>query len=102
MADLFDRIFVQDDSYKKIPVHTFHGVMVDMIEGGYTRAEVINDLELDAEATADLDALIAKVQSVSQLEQKHRFANLFHAVGIMAETGLKYTTKSSFRIRLGL
>jgi len=102
MADLFDRIFVRDVSYEKIAVHTFHAVLVDLIEGGSTRIQVIDGLSLDAEAVVQFDVLIAKIQSVGTLAQMHRFANEFHAVGLLAEIGLKYTTKSAFKTRLGL
>jgi len=101
MADLFERIFVGDASYEKIGVHTFHAVLVDLIEGGSTRAQVISGLNLDAEAEAQFDVLIAKIQSVGSLAEKHRFANEFHAVGMIAEVGLKYTTKIAFKTRLG-
>lgn len=97
--DLFDRLFGDVD---KIHVHAFKAAIIDYIAGYTTRAQIITAWSLDTEATTDLDVLLTAVDALSTLVEKLRLAAELDAVMILAEDGLKYTTKSAFRTRLGL
>ena len=98
--DLFDRLFNDDDT--KIAVHTLFSALVDYAEGGTTRTQIINGLSLSTAAITDLDVLLLSIDSESGVVNKIRWATNFHAVGLVAEDGLKYTDKASFKTRLGL
>lgn len=102
MADLFDRLFVTEGS-DKIPVHTFHAALVDYADGqATTKAQIITALALDASAQTDLTALCNAIDAAANLNAKLVFSARFHAVALLAERGLKYTTKAAFKTRMGL
>ena len=98
MTDLFDRIFTEDDN---IAIHSFRAALGDYAAGFTTRAEIVNYWSLDSEAQVDLDVLLGKIDSSSNL-QKAGFLLALHDVMMIAEEGAKYTTKAAFKTRLGL
>ncbi len=98
--DLFDRLF--NDNENKIAVHTLYAALIDYAEGESTRSQIISGLVLEAAAVTDLDVLLAAIDGEAGVVNKIRWAESFHAVGLIAEIGLKYTDKASFRTRLGL
>jgi len=102
MADLFDQLFVRSNAYEKIGVHTIHAALVDYAEGESTRTQIKNGLNMETDAQTDFDALCDAIDGETGIVNKHRWATNFHAVGLIAETELKYTTKSAFKTRLGL
>ena len=99
MTDLYDRLFVQDDS---IAVHYFSAAIVDYMTGNTTRNQIIGAWALDAEATTDLDVLLDALNALTGLAEKLRFVAEMDAVNLLAESKLKYTTKASYATRLGL
>lgn len=99
MADLFDRIF--DDDETKIAIHSFRAALGDYSTGDTTRTEIVNYWTLDSEAQIDLDVLLAAIDSKTDL-QKAQFLLELHDVLMIAEEGAKYTTKATFKVRLGL
>lgn len=99
MANLYQRIFVPSDDYEKIPVHGFYSAISDAAGGYSTKAEIVVMFDLDAQASANLDALIAKYQASTE---KDRWLHEFHAIMMMSEAGLKYITQATFLARLGL
>lgn len=101
MTDLYDRLFPTDNS-ENISVHAFHAAIVDYMAGETVRSQIISTWSLDAEATADLDILLAAVDALNKIEDKLKFIGGMDAVNILAAEGLKYTTKSSYRTRLNL
>lgn len=100
MADLFDRIFGDIPGGETIAVHTWEAAIVDYMAGQTTRAQIIAGFNLDAEATADLDFVLSEVDSLGTVLDKIRFIMEMDAVNILAETELKYNTKSAYRARL--
>jgi hypothetical protein len=101
MADLFDRLFPTEPGVHNIPVHYFRAALGDYATGNTTRAEIITHWELDADAQTDLNALCDAIDAKTALG-KAAFLLELHDVMMIAEAGAKYTTKSSFRTRLGL
>jgi len=101
MADLFDRLFPADET-ENIPVHGFHAAIADYVAGETTRSQIVTVWELDTEAQADLDILLMAADGLINLDAKLRFVLELGAVMTLAELGLKYTSKSDFRTRLGL
>ena len=102
MADLYDRLFVSDPAYGKITIHYFRAALGDYADGqNTTRQQIIDYWTLDAEATADLDVLLAEIDAGTAL-QKAAFLLRLHDVMMIAEAGAKYQTKAAFRARLGL
>jgi hypothetical protein len=102
MTDLFDRLYPVEGPVSNIPVHGFHAAISDYMVGETTRAQIIAVWSLDAEATADLDVLLATVDALTGIENKLRFVTELDAVMNLAELGLRYHTKSAFATRLGL
>jgi len=102
MADLFDRLFPATAETENIPVHYFFAAMIDYMAGETTRAQIIGAWDMDADAQADLNTLCDHIDGLNKIEDKLRFAEELHAVMMLTEGELKYTTKSAFATRLGL
>ena len=103
MADLFERLFPDFESgIENIPVHAFTAAITDYIAGETTEAQIVSAWNLDSEAQADLTTLIAAIDGIQKKADKVVFALEFDGVCLLAEAGLKYTTKSAFANRLGL
>jgi hypothetical protein len=102
MADLFERLFPSDPEVENIPVHGMHAAIVDYMAGETTEAQIIAVWSLDSEAQTDLSAWLATVDGLSGLDQKLRYVAESDAVMKLCELGLKYTTKSAFKTRLGI
>jgi len=102
MADLFDRLFPADSSVKNIAVHYFFSALVDYATGNTTRTQIVAHWSLDIDAEADLDTLCDAIDALSTATEKSVFGTSLHAVMMLAEGGIKYTTKSAFKARLGL
>lgn len=108
--DLYDRLFLRnpipatnpDHLVFTIGGHLMDAVLVEYAEGETTRTQIINGLELGTEATVDLDVLLAGIDAAVGAFEKVRFAINFAAAHSLAESGLKYTDKASFKTRLGL
>jgi hypothetical protein len=102
MADLFDRLFSDDPEIGNIAVHSFHAAVVDYGAGETTRQQIIDYWDLDTEAQSDLSTLCDVIDALSGKVEKLTFGTELHAVCLMVEQGAKYTTKTTFRTRLGL
>lgn len=102
MADLFDRLFPDDPNVENIAVHYFFSALVDYAAAETTRAQIIAYWLLDAEAQTDLNVLCDAIDVLPTLTQKMAFGTELHAVLMFAEAGAKYTTKETFKTRLGL
>lgn len=100
MADLFDRLFPAEGG--NIPIHGFHAAIADYVAGETTRTQIVAAWALDIEAQADLDILLAAVDALVGLDAKLRFVLELDATMTLAELGLKYADKASFKTRLGL
>ena len=108
--DLFDRGFAAnpfDSTHPDYPSfriggHMMDAVLVDYAEGASSRAQIITALELGTEAITDLDVILAEIDAAGTVVGKLRFAANFGAVVVIAQAGLRYTTKSEFKTRLGL
>ena len=98
MADLYDRLFVEDDN---IAVHSFRAAVGDYAAGHTTRAQIVGYWSLDTEAQTDLDVLLAEIDAGTNL-QKALFLLQLHDVLMITEEGAKYQTKAEFVARLGL
>lgn len=102
MADLFDRLFPPSIDDENIAIHAFAAAIIDYMAGQTTRAQIIAYWTLDTEAQADLNTLCNAIDALGTKADKIQFALEFDAVMLMAAHGAKYTTKSSFKTRLGL
>ena len=100
--DLFERLFPTDTETGNIAVHAFMAAITDYIAGETTRAQITAAWSLDAEAQVDLTALYNHIDGLSTKADKVVFALEFDAVMLLAAHGLKYTTKSVFKTRLGI
>lgn len=102
MADLFDRMFPADPSYElKIPVEFFGSAINDYAMGYTTRPQIINFFNLDAEAQADL-AVLCDAIDLKNPNERVIFCFDLLCVCRIVESGARYTTKATFRDRLGL
>lgn len=101
MTDLYDRMFNPVSGVENIAVHYFRAAMGDYTRGYTTRAEIISYWQLDAEATSDLDVLLARIDSANNLG-KAVFLLELHDVLMITEAGAKYQTKAEFKTRMGL
>lgn len=101
MADLFERLFPEDPDGERIAVHYFFAALVDYGAGHTTRQQIINWWSLDTEAQADLNVLCDQIDALTPTG-KMVWGTELHAVLMFAEAGAKYTTKQTFRDRLGL
>lgn len=99
MATLYERLFVDDDSYDAIATHYFYAALVDMAAGETTKAQIINAFDLDTTAQDQLDLLIAAYVSATD---KRAWLDELHAVMMLAGAGLKYNSPSAFATRMGL
>lgn len=100
MADLFDRMFGEDND---IAVHYFRGALGDYSGGGTSRAEIITMFSLDLSAELQLDSILNEIDSLPPGGPKKSLYLLeLHDVFLLAEAGLKYNTLAEFEIRLGL
>ena len=99
MATLYDRLFVISSDYDKIAVHYFFSALVDLAAGETTKAQIVTGFGLDAEAENQLDTLITAYQNATD---KNRWLAELHAVMLLAEGGLRYTTPGDFATRMGL
>ncbi len=100
MADLFDRLYPEEG--ENIAVHYFFAALVDYAAGQTTRQQIVDYWDLDAEAQADLDTLCDHIDGLGSATAKMAFGVELHAVLMFAEAGAKYTTKATFKARLGL
>lgn len=101
MTDLFDRLFPMGNE-ANIPGHYFRASVGDYVSGNTTRQEIINYWSLDSEAQADLNVLLDAVDGIGGSAGKARFLLELHDVLMISEAGAKYTTKASFKTRMGL
>jgi len=102
MADLFDRLFPTSDLEDNIPAHYFWAAIADYVAGQTTRNQIVAAWSLDTEAQADLDALLAAVDTAIGAANKAGFASELHGIMMLAEAGLKYNTKADFSNRLNI
>lgn len=102
MTDLFDRLYPPTIGTDNIAGHRFFAAMTDYAAGFTTRQEMINFWSLDAEAQVDLNALCDDLDAQSTVSGKMRWLQELHAVMMIAESGIKYATKSEFRTRIGI
>lgn len=102
MADLFERLFPEENEVENIAIHAFMAAITDYIAGETTRAQIIGAWSMDSEAQADLTALCDHIDGLSTKADKVVFALEFDAVMLLAAHKLKYTTKSDFKTRLGI
>ena len=99
MATLYDRLFTPSADYDKIPCHILYSALVDLATGDSTKAQLIAAFSLDASAEAQLDLLVTAYLASSN---KNQWLQELHAVMMLSEWGLKYTTPTSFATRMGL
>ena len=102
MADLFDRLFPSGETEPNIPVHAFMAAVTDYVAGYTTRNQIIGVWTLDAEAQADLNKFCDALDALGTKLNKIAFALELDAVMLLAEAGMKYTTKADFKTRLNL
>lgn len=101
-ADLFERIFPSDfEDQGKIAVHYFYAALADYATGNTTKNQIMQAWALDTEAEADLDVILGKLDSLTG-DAKLQYILELHAVMMIAESGLKYDTKASFKTRMDL
>lgn len=105
MADLFDRftadaLLDETPSEKRIPGHTWPAVMNEYRQGEATRQQIINFFDLDSEAQTDLNALCDHMDAMNAM-QKASFIFDLEYVLILMDQGMRYTTKSELKTRLG-
>lgn len=90
----------------KIHVHAFFAAQSEVIAGRVTVAQVKSFLNMDAEAQAEYDALVATAptgSTATALANKGLFINGIHAVFILAEEGVPgYDTPANVRSKLGI
>ena len=101
MLDLFDRLYPGGEGKSSIGVHYFRAALGDYAKGFTTRNKIVNAFNLDTEAQTDLDKLLAKIDSEGALG-KVAFLLELHDVMMIAESGLRYSTKTAFKTRMGL
>lgn len=102
MADLFDRLFPTSPTNDKIAVHYFRAAISDYVAGYTTQNQIITAFGLDTDAQADLTVLCNAVDALTTVTEKMRWLIELHDVMMIAESGLKYSTKSAFKTRMGL
>jgi hypothetical protein len=98
--DLYDMLFGSYDG--TISVHAFKAAMVEYLAGEVTATQIVTAFLMDGLASADLYALLAKMDALSTRLDKIQFIIELDSVCILAEQGLRYTTKSAFATRLGI
>jgi hypothetical protein len=95
VADLFDRLNVDDAT--KIPIHAFHAAIADyLFAGGMSKADIVSAFNLDAQASANLDTIIAKIDAQATAQNKLRVMESFIALLMLMEHGTRYTDRASF------
>ncbi|MBU2180891.1 MAG: hypothetical protein KJ930_15800 [Gammaproteobacteria bacterium] len=102
MADLFERLFPGGEIEPNIPVHAFTAAITDYVAGHTTRNQIIGVWSLDAEAQADMNKFCDAIDLLGTKINKIAFALELDAVMLLAEAGMKYTTKADFKTRLNL
>lgn len=100
MADLYDRLFLDDET--GIATHAFTGALVDYVTGNSTRGQIIAFFAMDSEAQVDFNTVCDAFDGMATTLDKVVYLTEFEAVMNVAKAGAKYTTKSAFRTRLGL
>ena len=90
----------------KIPVHDFFAAGHELVMGRLSAAQIKSNLNMDAAAQAEFDALIALAPSGSTAlatAQKAQYVESIHSVFILAEGGYPgYNTPAAVRGKLGL
>jgi hypothetical protein len=98
MADLFDRFTAEDGT--RIPIHAFHAALADYLQGsGLSKAAIVTVFVLDAQASANLDVVIAKIDGTTGVQNKLRVMGSIEALLVLMEHGIAYTTRASFVAR---
>lgn len=87
-------------SGQKIPVHQFMACVQEMARGEMTRAEVISVWNMDTADIADLDTLIARFQTKTVNLDKFAFAHAVHDIFLLAESGVRYLTRTDIVARI--
>ena len=102
MADLFNRLFPENDEDPNISGHLFEAVLIEYMTGHVTKAQMIAYWGFDTTVQADLTVLLNKCDALTGAIDKLVFLKELSAVITMASQGLLYNTKSAFATRLGL
>lgn len=98
MADLYDRMNATDNT--KISVHALHAALADYLQGsGLTKAQIVTLFAMDAQASANLDTVIAKIDNTTGVQNKLRVMGSIEALLLLMEHGLAYTDRTSFVAR---
>lgn len=102
MTDLYDRLFPQFPEADKVAVRPFCAMLSEYVEGHASRQSIVDYPTLQGKEVDDLDAILARLDALRTKADKERWIAAFEAVAILAETGVRYTDKQSFALRLGL
>lgn len=90
----------------KIRVHPFYAANHEVIEGHLSTAQVKSNLQMDAAAAAEYDALAALAPTgtnATALALKSLYVSRLHAVFVLAEEGVPgYDTPQAVRTKLGI
>ena len=95
---LFDRLIATDGT--KVPVRQFMAAMQELARGQMTKAEIVAAFALDAADVVELDQVIARYQTKTAALDKFAFAHALHDILMLAEAGLRYTTRAEVAARI--
>ena len=96
---LFARLVGSEEP--KLPVHQFMAALSELARGQMTRAEIVTAFDLTVAEDADLGLVIQRAQQELTVTARLLWLHELEQVLILAEGGLRYTTASSARLRLG-
>lgn len=101
MAELVERLIGIGitDTFTKIPVHQFMAALSEIGYGYATRAQVVAAFNITSVQESDLDWFINKLSPMNQLSRMACLEEV-HNVMMLAESGLKYTDRTSFVNRI--
>lgn len=95
-----------DPTRDRIKVHLFFAAQSEIVRGAITVAQVKSYLQMNVEAQAEYDALIALAPTgtnATALALKALFVEQMHAVFLLAEKRVPgYSTPAEVRTKLGL
>lgn len=90
----YRRLIGLDDP--KIAIHQFMAAMAEFRRGRVTAAQIATAFNLDAAEQAEVTTLRARVTSDALTAAE------IHDVGLLAESGLAYTTEAAMKTRFGV
>jgi hypothetical protein len=103
MTDLYDRLFPQfPEDGGKVAVRPLCAMLSEYVDGRVSRQSIVEYPKLKGQEVADLDAILSRLDAIRTRTEKERWIATFEGVCVLAETGVRYTDKQSFALRLGL